>query len=675
MLDSAQQHRHCTLSLTPRPEALSEFVTLTADAPEHGLIVTHDIAHNTSDIVNPKIGFNALKNVLGHTYHAILLDFSKGVNLSALAILAGTIEGGGSLILHLGPDWLDKPDEELGRFLPWPLTPGQQRSFYKTLFWQSLTDIESPFTEQWPTKIESQPESQTCDARQLTQDQQNLVRAINSSEPENHLLLAPRGRGKSYALGQLLANAHNAGQSVMATASAPQNAVTLKEAYERNSRHLKTPFSAPDALLASSDHYDLLVVDEAASLPLPVLDDLQEKASTLVFSTTDYGYEGSGRGFGLKFKEHLKNQAKPMFEHRLTEPLRWADNDPLERWLDDLLFKEYEADITYSEQPECLQGQEWLSHPKLLDQAFALLVNAHYQTTPDNKRWLVDDPSVKCFLHYKSNQLIGVALISEEGLLPEPLAREVAQGRRRPRGHLLPQSLLAHEGIEDAANYLYWRVSRIAIAPHVRHQGHGSRLLTIIQRYAQQNDVDFVSTSFAATADVLKFWQVNGYVSVRLGTSKDQASGHYSLMMIKACSSKVTPIQTHWQSLFARQWWLSKPLQLRSIDDAVSAAIESELPIGEYPPLFELTAKDVSDLTYFCDHHRPYDTIRAPLLVFTKSLLASRKLNPDEPCDALLLGCSRNRLNESDAQALGYSGKKAFYQTLKKIVKAHLSSL
>ncbi len=666
MSDCAQQHRHCTLSLLPWSDAQAQFHRLTQGCPQQCLIVTHQAS---LDSPCPVIGFNGLKNVLGQTHRALLLDFSQGINLSALAILAGTIEGGGALILHLGEKWLDATDHELARFLPWPLTPEQQPSQYKHILWRALHESYSPFSEQWPTALSvSKAASHT---NTLTQDQAHFIHSLFPLQASNHLLLAPRGRGKSYALGTLLAQCKTLDYNLMATASSPQNAITLKSAFEQTVSS-ECPFSAPDALLASDNYYDVLVVDEAASLPLPVLDRLKEKAKTVVFSSTDYGYEGSGRGFGLKFKALLHAQSKPLIEHTLSQPLRWAENDPFELWLNELLFVEYSFHQAHSQTPRVLQGAQWLDYPQLLDQAFALLVSAHYQTTPDNKRWLVDDPSVTCFLSYQHHQLVGVALVSEEGSLPDDLSEQVAQGKRRPRGHLLPQSLLAHEGIEDAGRYRYWRVSRIAVAPNVRQQGHGSRLLDDIYRKAQSEQIDFVCTSFGATTEVLTFWQKNHFVSVRLGTSQDQASGNYSLMMLRAVTGNSHRLTCHWQSLFARQWWLCKPLSLRELEAPLMALIEAEFPKGEHPPLFKLTDKDVSDLTYFCEHHRPYDTIRAPLLVFSKHLLTLHLLKPDRPDDALLLGCSRNTLIESDAKSLGYTGKKAFYQALKQVIRKHL---
>ncbi len=42
-----------------------------------------------------------------------------------------------------------------------------------------------------------------------------------------------------------------------------------------------------------------------------------------------------------------------------------------------------------------------------------------------------------------------MAIVTSEGQLTNELSQAVLEGTRRPRGHLIPQSLLAHEGHKD----------------------------------------------------------------------------------------------------------------------------------------------------------------------------------------------------------------------------------
>ncbi|SBS28196.1 tRNA(Met) cytidine acetyltransferase TmcA [Marinomonas aquimarina] len=661
--------RQCVVSYSTREEALERFSTL-CQGLDDCLLVSHISADIPPNTALQQINFKALQHQLGNTYEAIFLDLSGGLHLTALSILAGTLRGGGLLVLHLGADWLAREDCELARFLPWPLTSEQVTSHYKTLFWHALHAPESPFTRVWPSLLTPYHLTQTT----LTPAQQHFVTQVLAQCSGTHILLAARGRGKSYALAELLYQGQQQGLRCVCTASSPHNLSTLTEHYQAVAQS-PAPFVAPDALLQAEQHYDVLVVDEAASLPLPMLEAMLEKAQCLVFSSTDYGYEGSGRGFGIRFRQQLKAAKRPCQEHHLTSPLRWGENDPLEHWLDQLLFQEYQAGPLLEQQPSYVTGAQWQQLPQLLDQAFALLVNAHYQTTPENKRWLVDDPSVITFCHYQDDRLVGVALVSVEGELPDDLAEQVMQGKRRPRGHLLPQSLLAHEGIAEAGQYRYWRISRIAIAADYQRQGLGSQLLKRIAQQAKAQGVDFVCTSFAATTEVVQFWQHNQFTAVRLGTAQDQASGSYSLMMLKGLNDHSKALTQQWSQYFAEDWLSTLALRLRDLSEPLVIAISHTLAMGENPHMAQLRAKDVSDLTLFCHQHRPYDSIRAPLLRLVLSGLAKQSFSPAHADALLLLGCGLNQVSEKDAHQLGFSGKKAFYQHLKSVIASTLSQL
>ena len=63
-------------------------------------------------------------------------------------------------------------------------------------------------------------------------------------------------------------------------------------------------FIAPDALLASDEQADWLVVDEAAAIPAPLLYQLVSRFPRTLLTTTVQGYEGTGRGF---FAEILRS--------------------------------------------------------------------------------------------------------------------------------------------------------------------------------------------------------------------------------------------------------------------------------------------------------------------------------------------------------------------------------
>ncbi|MCG7904947.1 MAG: tRNA(Met) cytidine acetyltransferase, partial [Candidatus Thiodiazotropha taylori] len=90
-------------------------------------------------------------------------------------------------------------------------------------------------------------------------------------------------------------------------------------------------YVAPDRLIRENPRGDLLLVDEAAAIPTPVLIKLLEHYPRIAFATTVHGYEGTGLGFNHRFKKHLDQQRPQWREIQLKTPIRWAMDDPLEQ--------------------------------------------------------------------------------------------------------------------------------------------------------------------------------------------------------------------------------------------------------------------------------------------------------------------------------------------------------
>ena len=54
----------------------------------------------------------------------------------------------------------------------------------------------------------------------------------------------------------------------------------------------------------------------------------QADGAVLAFASTARGYEGTGRGFVLRFLEQLRREGRPLTELRLEAPIRWEAGDP-----------------------------------------------------------------------------------------------------------------------------------------------------------------------------------------------------------------------------------------------------------------------------------------------------------------------------------------------------------
>jgi tRNA(Met) cytidine acetyltransferase len=383
----------------------------------------------------------------------------------------------------------------------------------------------------------------------MSVDQAEAVQRILSlsAQPRAALVLtADRGRGKSAALGIAAAQLLQQGKRIILTAPSRAAAGSAFErvnalAPEQVSR---LRFASPDELQQSGCDADLLLIDEAAAIPVPVLIRLLQLCPRRVFATTLHGYEGNGQGFALKFRQHLLQHCPQTEEYRLQTPIRWAEPDPLEILSHRMLL--LDVDTATPPLPSACLKLEQIDRarlgrePTLLRSLFALLVLAHYRTTPGDLRILLDSPNLRIHALMQQGQPLACVLVAEEGKLADDLAQAVWEGRRRPRGHLLPQTLIAQEGWREVAPWRGWRIMRIAVHPSLQRQRLGARLLTHLEQLATTAGVDYLGASFAASESLLAFWRYCGFTPVRLGEQRDPVAGTHALLVIRPISAAVT---------------------------------------------------------------------------------------------------------------------------------------
>ena len=489
---------------------------------------------------------------LGKSYQLVIIDAFSGINPATLAQAIGTLEGGGLLALITPPaaDWPHYFDPEYshlgieagqhapGRYIRWLVRALENSS---AVVRYSDCSVVPQLQPHCPPKLIG---------HYLGEAQQRTVYQLLNAWQQSRsctVLDADRGRGKSSTIGLALAL-----QSVFQTQQLALCAPDKRAAasiYQRfrelnNERILPrfyTPAELVEQLQSKPTRLRCVLVDEAAGVPLQLLEQIASAAQHLVLSSTLHGYEGFARGYGLRFLKQLQESRSDCHRLELDEPLRWAVGDTLEQWVERYLLLALESpDPTLSEGFYELDLSDLIDNEHLLQEIYQLLASAHYRTSPADLRLLLDAPGQHLFVLVIHSELVGVLWVAAEGALEETLANQVMQGRRRPNGNLLPQSLLYYLGWAEAGAKRYWRVVRVAVAEKQRRLGYARSMLQSLQATAAVEGVDFIGASFAGHADLIEFWHSCGFVSVRRGQSIDPVAARPAVQVLRPVSNRAS---------------------------------------------------------------------------------------------------------------------------------------
>ena len=573
---------------------------------------------------------SALQTLLGREFRHAVFDARHGFDAAAFAALSGTLKAGSWLVLLLPvwEEWENQPDADSLRWSDCPdpiATPHFVQHFKRVLtanndaiLWRQNQPFSlahfTPRTDWHPATGAPQPE------------QQQLLQQLLTMPPGVAAVTAARGRGKSALAGQLISRI--AGSAIVTAPAKAATDVLAQFAGE------KFRFIAPDALLASDEQADWLVVDEAAAIPAPLLYQLVSRFPRTLLTTTVQGYEGTGRGFLLKFCARFPH----LHRFELQQPIRWAQGCPLEKMVSEALVFDDE-NFTHTPQGNIVisafEQTLWRSEPETPLKVYQLLSGAHYRTSPLDLRRMMDAPGQHFLQAAGGNEIAGALWLVDEGGLSQELSQAVWAGFRRPRGNLVAQSLAAHGSNPLAATLRGRRVSRIAVHPARQREGTGRQLIAGALQYI--HDLDYLSVSFGYTEELWRFWQRCGFVLVRMGNHREASSGCYTAMALLPMSDagKQLAEREHYRlrrDAQALAQWNGEMLPVDPLNDAV------------------LSDDDWLELAGFAFTHRPLLTSLGCLL---------RLLQTSE----LALPALRGRLqkNASDAQlctTLKLSGRK-----------------
>ncbi len=482
--------------------------------------------------------FSKTKNLLGSEFPAIIYDARQGIHLDALAIAAGTLQDGGQLLLLLN-HWEDLANQPDSDSLRWS---GEKYAINTPHFIAFLQEKIAKYG--FPVyqntllnlALPTSPKERSTHG-QPTLEQAHLLQQMAEAEEAILIVTAKRGRGKS-ALAGLFAKQQVAQNQPVILTAPNKSAVNIFSEFAG----ADITFMPPDELSQNlsdapqqfAKHW--LFVDEAAMIPLDILFRLTNAFKRVVLTTTIHSYEGTGRGFLLKF---MAKTDRTLRHFELFTPLRWQADDKLETFIDDLLLCDCEDRLPQPPYDGVLAEQIQISHCERIphdqmESVYGLLTLAHYRTSPLDLRRLLDAPQQQFYLAHAQNALLGcVWAVPEGGMEDNTLIRQIRRGERRPRGNLVAQMLCFQAGWEEACALRSLRISRIAVQPNWQQQGLGQRLIAQMkQQIKQQNVVDFLSVSFGYTPELLAFWQKCGFILVHFSESKEASSGCYSVVAL-----------------------------------------------------------------------------------------------------------------------------------------------
>jgi tRNA(Met) cytidine acetyltransferase len=576
---------------------------------------------NFADFAHQTIPQQQAQKYLGKEFDAVIFDALDDFNPDSFGAIVGTIKAGGALIVFMANALPD--------------------SLWRQRFHQVAFDYSTPqqiiqiIKQSDDLPVLAIPKSRIDSTEYCPTDDQKIALEAILNVVYGHrrrplVLSSDRGRGKSAVLGMAAAALIKQGKKTIIV-TAPSLA-TVDTVFEHAAHllpdaklvkgHLvlnnaEIKFMAPDALIESDQKADLLLVDEAAAIPAPMLEQLLHKFSRIVFATTLHGYEGTGLGFAIRFKQILEQYTPNWHSLRMTKPIRWSENDRLEAFsfkallldaspVDDVLIQHcQEVDCVF----EKIDRRQLIDDETSLAELFGLMVLAHYRTRPSDLQLMLDREDVSVYVMRYQGHIVASAWLVNEGGLDDELAKAIHGGTRRLKGQLLPQSLLAHVGISSAGSLNYQRIIRIAVHPAIQQRGIGHALLNNIVSQVKQSDLDIVGTSFAVSLDLLNFWSKSHFTAVRIGLQQDDVSGSHSVMMLQAVSEAGQDvvsqaqqrIQHHWSYLVAYEFKRLEPALIIKLSAMISATS---------PPL---SIWDTQDVLAFCQQQRPYEPCRVAL--------------------------------------------------------------
>ncbi len=678
---------------------------------------------------------------LGSTYDVLILDLTNDLKPNDVGRLLGIVSGGGLIALMTPPidSWNDL-NTIFRQNLTVPNHPEPRRVFIKYFIRKLMTheaiyvfDTDSgklikdgscgrkkcsrPYVVREVRFPKDSVFPEAIYKKALTQDQVQVIKLVEEhlvpKPKKKHVslvIIADRGRGKSCAIGISLAGfikemlkhknrvriAVTAAeplsiQSLMKLASEALNSIgyehkeIVKNDYviEIKGDRFSIEFWEPYTVLKLG--VDMVVVDEAAGIPVPLLHKIWRKFRRTIYATTIHGYEGAGRGFQVRFLRRLEEDPRTnLVLYEMKEPIRYGPNDPIELFVFDALKLDAEPDELSEEDLEAIRrgDLEYVVYDpnylfseegeKDLKPLFGIFVLAHYRNEPDDLGRIADAPhhSVRAAKIRGSGKIVGAVQLAEEGGLPDEVVSELLMGGRIP-GNIIPDRLLKHWRLEPFGKGVGWRIVRIAVHIKVQGMGIGSFLLNKVVEEAVSRDYDWVGAGFGISEELLHFWVKNGFIPVHLSPDRNRVSGEYTSIVVK-------PLSPEWEGLVntaVKEFSIKLLESLHSVywdlePEVIYALYRDALMNEEYSERFRLTEIQKERLMLYMEGLMTYESVADAVNTLIKASLIKGCLRTTEVKDAVvaIARTLQGRLWDSIFEEYGV-GKGRAVSTLRKLVR------
>lgn len=379
-------------------------------------------------------------------------------------------------------------------------------------------------------------------------------------------LTASRGRGKSAALGLAVAAAvaHDY-SNIFVTSPSPENLNTffaflfvgfdalefqehtdyeiiqstdpgLNKAVIRvnifKSHRQTVQYISPNDAPRFLSQAELVVIDEAAAIPLPLVESMLGPYVVFMSSTVT-GYEGTGRSLSLKLIKKLREggsgaglsstgrgnresdraatavashsgSGRVFHEVHMETPIRYAESDPVEAWMYDLLCLRaggvrqtltsgaphpHECELYYVERDALFSRHR--ASETFLQRVIALFVSSHYKNSPNDLQMLSDAPAHGLFVllaptRKDSDKLPDVLVAIQvclEGRISSKSSKTNLSRGQRASGDLIPWTISQQFQDMEFATLSGARVVRVATHPDLQGMGYGTRAMQLLSDY------------------------------------------------------------------------------------------------------------------------------------------------------------------------------------------------